>query len=228
MDPERGTAEPAGDRVATALGGFGPIGIVFILAVLLVGPLLGASLVLVWAWRTKTPWRDLGFVRMRPRGWVLTIVGGIVAGIALKLLMKAVMMPLLGAPPINPAYSYLNGNTSAIPGMIANVIITAGFGEEILWRGFLFERLGKLLGTARRAKILTVLITSALFGLAHYMNQHWMGVEQAFIVGLIVGTYFAITGNIWPLIVTHAAFDVFAVLIVYYGWEERVAHAIFH
>jgi len=228
MDPERGTADPALDRVATALRGFGPIGIVFILAVLLVGPLLGASLVLVWAWRTKTPWRELGFVRMRPIGWVFTIVGGIVAGIALKLLMKAVVMPLLGAPPINPAYSYLNGNTDALPGFLVNVIVTAGFGEEILWRGFFFERLGRLIGTARRGKVLAVLITSTLFGLAHYVSQHWMGVEQAFIVGLIVGSYFAITKNIWPLIVTHAAFDVFAVMIVYGGWEERVAHAIFH
>ena len=226
MEPERRTADPAGDRVATALRGFGPIGIVFIIAVLLVGPLLGASLVLVWAWRTKLPWRDLGFVR--PRHWVLTIAGGIVAGVALKLLMKAVVMPLLGAPPINPAYSYLNGNTAALPATFANVIITAGIGEEILWRGFFFERLRKLLGTTRRARTVTVLITSTLFGLAHYVSQHWMGVEQAFIVGLIFGTYFVLTRNLIPLMVAHAAFDVFAVFIVYRGWEERVAHAIFH
>lgn len=226
MDPGRGTADPADDRVATALRGFGPIGIVFIIAVLLVGPLLGASLVLVWAWRTKTPWRELGFVR--PRSWVLTIVGGIVAGVALKLLMKAVVMPLLGAPPINPAYSYLNGNAAALPATFANVIITAGIGEEILWRGFFFERLRKLLGTTGRAKTVTVLITSTLFGLAHYVSQHWMGVEQAFIVGLMFGTYFVLARKIIPLMIAHAAFDVFAVLIVYYGWEERVAHAVFH
>src|SRR5262245_39432766 len=221
MDSER-----TDDRVVTSLRGFGILGIAFIILVLLVGPLIGASLVLLWAWRTRTPWRELGFVR--PRSWVLTIFGGVVAGVALKLLMKAVVMPLLGAPPINPAYSYLNGNTDALPGFLANVIITAGFGEEILWRGFFFERLRKLLGTTRRASVATVVITSALFGMAHYMSQHWMGVQQAFIVGLVFGTYFVITRRIWPLIIAHAAFDVFAVLIVYYGMEERVAHAIFH
>src|SRR5262245_56406924 len=221
MDSDR-----ADDRVAASLRGFGILGIAFIILVILVGPLIGASLVLLWAWRTRLPWRELGFAR--PRSWVLTIVGGIIAGVALKLLMKAVVMPLLGAPPINPAYSYLNGNTAALPGFLANVVITAGFGEEILWRGFLFERLRRLLGTSRRANVATVVITSTLFGLAHYMSQHWMGVQQAFIVGLVMGTYFVIKKNIWPLIVTHAAFDVFAVLIVYYGWEERVARAIFH
>jgi membrane protease YdiL (CAAX protease family) len=225
MTPDGATPEPPGDRIASSLRGFGPVAILFIVVVLLVGPLIGASLVLVWAWGTKTPWRDLGFVR--PRSWVLTIVGGIIAGVALKLLMKAVVMPLLGAPPVNPAYSYLKGNTEALPGFLANVIITAGIGEEILWRGFLFERMGKLWGTTRRAKFATVFITATLFGLAHYVNQHWMGVEQAFIVGLVFGTYFVITRRLWPLMVAHAAFDVIAVLIVYYGWEERVAHAVF-
>ena len=148
MDSER-----ADDRVTTSLRGFGIFGIAFTILVILVGPLIGASIVLLWAWRTRTPWRELGFVR--PRSWVLTIVGGIIAGVTLKLLMKAVVMPLLGAPPINPAYSYLNGNTAALPGFLANVIITAGFGEEILWRGFLFERSRRLLGTSRRANVAT-------------------------------------------------------------------------
>lgn len=227
MDPgDRSVSGTPSDRFARSLRGFGIPGIAFIVLVLLVGPLLGASLVLVWAWRTKLPWRELGFVR--PRSWVLTIVGGVVAGVALKLLMKAVVMPLLGAPPINPAYSYLNGNTDALPGFLANVIITAGFGEEILWRGFLFERMRTLMGDSRRSRTVTVLITSALFGLAHYMSQHWMGVQQAFIVALVFGTYFVITRRLWPLIIAHAAFDVFAVLIVYYGMEERVARAVFH
>ncbi|TMA33009.1 MAG: CPBP family intramembrane metalloprotease, partial [Deltaproteobacteria bacterium] len=56
--------------------------------------------------------------------------------------MKAVVMPLFGAPAINPAYHYLAGNTAALPGMILAVIFGAGFGEEIFFRGYLFERLG--------------------------------------------------------------------------------------
>jgi len=102
--------------------------------------MFGAPLVLLWTWRTRTPWRDLGF--QKPRHWILTIAGGIVAGVALKVLMKAVVLPLFGAPPQNAAYQYLNGNTAALPGMLLTVISRAGVGEEIIWRGFLFERLG--------------------------------------------------------------------------------------
>ena len=61
MDSERGSAESPDTHVNDSLRGFGWVGIAFIVLVLLVGPLLGASLVLVWAWRTKTAWSELGF-----------------------------------------------------------------------------------------------------------------------------------------------------------------------
>ena len=60
--------------------------------------------------------------------------------------MKVIVVPLLGAPAINPAYHYLAGNRAALPGMVFTMIV-AGFAEETLFRGFLFERLGKLFGT---------------------------------------------------------------------------------
>jgi len=47
---------------------------------------------------------------------------------------------------------YLAGNRAALPGAIWMMIVSAGFGEETVFRGFLFERLGKLLGSSRRAK----------------------------------------------------------------------------
>ena len=61
-------------------------------------------------------------------------------------------MPLLGAPEINSAYQYLVGNRAALPGQVFTMIVGAGFGEETVFRGFLFERLGKLLepGPAQR------------------------------------------------------------------------------
>jgi len=45
-------------------------------------------LVLVWARWSRTPWRDIGYVR--PRSWIRTLALGIVFGSAFKLLMKAI------------------------------------------------------------------------------------------------------------------------------------------
>ena len=216
------------DRFAAALRGFGPVGLLaaaLIFAGNVIVVPLSAVLVLVWARLSHTPSYEIGFVR--PRSWPRTIVAGIVVGVALKFVMKAIVMPLLGADPINHAVRHLTGNAAALPAWLYAGTIGAGFGEETLFRGYLFERLRRLLGQSAGATIMIVLVTSAFFGVAHYGFQGIPGVQQATIVGLIYGTIFAVTGRLWFLIVAHAAFNVTALAIIYWGLERYVAHLVF-
>jgi membrane protease YdiL (CAAX protease family) len=193
--------------------------------VVVIGPPLGSIAVLAWAWRTRVPWRDLGLVR--PRSWRATIALGVVAGVGLKLLMKTIVMPLLGAPAINPTYHFLVGNAPALPGMMFNVIVGAGIAEEIVYRGFLFERLGRLLGSGARARAAIVVLTALLFGLVHLPGQGVAGAQQATLMGLVVGSIYATTGSLGLPMVLHAAFDVAAVSIIYLDLEARLAHLFF-
>src|SRR6476659_66850 len=119
---EARVAPPVDDPVAASLRGFGPLGLLAILLIVLTSVFkpLSAILVLVWAWRSHTPWREIGYVR--PRSWPATLAAGILFGCAFKLLMKAVVMPLLGAPAINPAYHYLVGNRAALHGIVLMMI----------------------------------------------------------------------------------------------------------
>ncbi len=224
-----GSAVPPDDAIARGLRGFGPLGILTFLFILLVGNAgvlpFGALLVLAWARGSRTPWRDLGFVW--PRHWGRTVVVGILFGAAFKLILKAGVMPLFGAPPINPAYHYLAGNTAALPGAIYAMIVGAGFGEETVFRGYVFERSARLFGRGRMARTLTVLGTSLVFGLGHYANQGVPGVQQATIVGLVFGSIFALTGELWLLMIAHAAFDLTALALIYWNLEAQVAHFIF-
>lgn len=227
MSPDT-TTVPAADSFADALKGFGPIGVAAMLVIVATGPMfepLGGILALAWAWRSRTPWWEIGYVR--PRRWVRTVASGVVLGIALKLVLKAIVMPMLGAPAINPVYHYLAGNRQALPGMLFTVTVGAAFAEETVFRGFLFERLGKLLGRTIAAKTAIVLFTSALFGLIHYPGQGLAGAQQATITGLSFGTIFAVTGRLWMPIIAHAAFDVAAVLIIYWDLEASVARFVF-
>jgi membrane protease YdiL (CAAX protease family) len=186
---------------------------------------LGVLPALAWVHYSKTPWSELGFVR--PKSWFWTVVAGSVFGAAFKLAMKAIVMPLLGAPPINQAYHYVAGNQAALVGMLIVSIFGGGFGEETVFRGFLFERLGQLLGSGVYAKVAILAVTSVLFALIHYPIQGWVGVEQATITGLVFGTIFAMTGRIFMPMVAHAAYDVIAVFIIYFDLEVRVAHLVF-
>ena len=225
--PGADPAPPPDDPVAASLRGFGPLGLLAILLIVLATALkpLSGILVLLWAWRSRTPWREIGYVR--PRSWLVTVAVGIVFGCAFKLVMKAIVMPLLGAPAINPAYQYLTGNGAALPGVEFTMIVGAGFAEETVYRGFLFERLGRLFGSGAGAKVAIVLLTSTLFALGHYANLGIPGVEQAMITGLVFGTIFAITGRIWMVMFAHAAFDLAAVAIIYWNLEAAVAHLVF-
>jgi len=224
MSPE------ADDAFARDLRGHGPFAIIATLVVIFIGndyfiP-IGALIVLLWRWRSRTPWRELGFVR--PRSWVLTVFGGIVFGVAFKFLMKAIVMPLLGADPVNQAYQYLAGNSAALPGAIYTLIAAAGFGEEVVYRGFIFAQLRKVFGHGPATQAVIISISASLFGLAHYWVQGITGVEQAVITGLVFGTMFVITGQIWIGMFAHAAYDLTALAMIYLNVETRIAHLIFN
>jgi uncharacterized protein len=224
-DPSAGGGpRPAADSFAIGLRGFGPVGILAILVILagnlIVAP-LSAVLVLAWVLRSHTPWREIGYVR--PERGLRGLITGVAFGIVFKLVMKAIVMPLLGADPINQTYHYLVGNRAALPAAIFAMIVSAGWGEETVFRGYMFERLGKLFGPGRASRAIIVLLTAALFGIAHYPDQGLPGVQQATIVGLVFGATFAITGRLWTLVWAHAAFDLTALTIIYWNLETAVA-----
>ena len=227
------SAQSSNNDFAKELRGFGPIGIFAILLILLTGNILlenmillpiGAILVLLWVRLSHTPLSAIGYGK--PKSWIATVLIGIVFGVALKFLMKAVILPLFGADPINQPYHFLAGNKPLLPAAIIAMLIV-GFSEETVFRGYMFERLGKLFGNTIKAKTLIVVVTSLLFGLAHYINQGITGVEQATIVGLVYGTVFANTGKIWIVMIAHAAFDLTALAMIYWNLETEMAYLIF-
>jgi membrane protease YdiL (CAAX protease family) len=225
--------EAADDRPAIGLSGFGPTGIFWMLVILLagniaLGPMVtlpaGGLLVLAWARLTRTPWAALGYVP--PESWIVTLTGGIAFGAVFKLLMKMLAMPLIGAPPVNSAYHFLAGNRALLPAAVWTML-AAGFGEETVFRGYLFERAARLFGRRAGARAAAVLLTSALFAAAHYAGQGLPGVEQAAITGLVFGAVFAATGRLFFLMFAHAAFDLTALAMIYLDVESRVAHLLF-
>lgn len=221
------------DSVAGALRGFGPAGVMSLLVILLSGNIsvnrlpvvpIGATLALLWAWRSRTPWRDLGLAR--PKSWVATLIVGVLFGVGLKIVMKAVVMPLFDAPPVNPSYQFLAGNRGLLPLAIWAMVL-AGVSEEIVFRGFLLERSRALFGRSPKVTIGFVIVTSLWFGLIHYGSQQWAGVQQAVVFGVIFATVLVRTGNVWMLIVAHAAFDLTALAMIYLGLEAAVAQRFF-
>lgn len=216
-------------RVAASLKGFGAGGVlslILILAAVLVAIPLAGVLVLLWAWLSYTPLREIGL--KRPNSWLGVIVIGVIVGVGLKLLMKSVVLPYLGAPPTNAAFHDLQGDFDRFLIEIPQLIIFAGFCEELIFRGYLINRIQAWLGASATSGIVAVLLTAAIFGPLHYFMQGYWGALQATVVGILFAGAYLLNGQrLWSLIVAHGAFDVFAFWIIYAGMEEKFAHLVF-
>ncbi len=188
-------------------------------------PLPGVILIFIWKRLIKLPFSELGL--SKPSSWIKVFLIGIPTGIFLKLFFKSVVMTLLGAEPTNTNFQFLEDNLTAALSLSLFVIVSAGFGEEVLFRGFVYTRLQKWLGESMKANLMIVTLGSVIFGHPHiYQGVH--GAIHATLVGMIIGIiYYVNKRNLWLLIVLHASFDLISIYLIYHGLEEAVASFFF-
>lgn len=216
------------ERIEQSLRGVGPAGIVAFVAIAAASaffiPLAGA-LVLVWTWISRTPLRNIGLVR--PTSWLNGLAIGLALGLSEKFLMKAIVLPLLGAPAVNTMFGDLANDPRHVIFLIFYMLLGAAFCEELVFRGYMFERLGKLLGTNFSAQIAVVILSTMFFGALHY-QQGISGIENATIGGLIAAVVYLVNRKrLWTVIVMHATFDLSSLALIYFHLETLIAHSIF-
>jgi membrane protease YdiL (CAAX protease family) len=203
---------------ARLLRGYGPIGwLAFVgiyLASVLIPP-LGTILVLLWRWLSRTPWAKIGLAR--PGSWLGTIIAGLILAIVLRGFTIYVLEPLLNAPSENAAFKHLRGNTAALPMAILMLGLVNAVGEELVMRGFFYERLTGLFGDSAKALTFILLLTSFIFGIGHYPLQGAYGAAHAFILGLVFGALYLRSRTIWLPAATHGAYNLVGLALLYFG-----------
>jgi membrane protease YdiL (CAAX protease family) len=190
------------------------------------GPLvnLGLIVTLIIFWVVSrmrgSVWGAFGLAR--PKSWVLTILMGIGVTVAI-ILSFALLMPLITLAFPNTQqdlgrFDFLHGD---LPNLIVNVVaawFTAGFVEELLWRGYLMNRLVDLQGNRTKLTWVIALVGSAIiFGLGH-TYQGLGGVIRITAVGLLFGAAFlTVRRNLWPVIIAHAVLDTISFVQIFHG-----------
>jgi len=104
--------------------------------------------------------------------------------------------------PLHPAFSF------AVFGIAA---LIAGFSEE-LWRVGMLRGLGGIfphLVGKRAGTFASILFVSVIFGLAH-LYQGWFGVENAVLLGILLGLILIYRRSYWEIAIAHTLFDVSA------------------
>ena len=103
--------------------------------------------------------------------------------------------------------------------------MTAGFCEELLFRGFLIEYFTPMTGLWG-----AVGSSAVIFGIAH-SYQGPAGMVKTGLVGLVMGALFLFSGSIWAAVILHLALDIQGGLIGYEVFsrkkrQERVADVL--
>jgi len=163
-------------------------------------------------------WKQIGFTSYR--NWTTTLLLGLASGVGLELFdlfgKQRLLTRLLGKPPDLATFSAVRGNLKFALLMIALLWILAAYGEELVYRGYLMNRVADLFGGGKRtAWIVSLLLVSALFGFAHYA-QGLTGIIEEGSDGLILGLmYLACRRNLAVPIVAHGVCDTIDIVLLF-------------
>lgn len=163
----------------------------------------------------------LGFQRKNINAKSLLVYAPLL-GIAIFLIYGYVLIPtvtaLTGAPMDFSVFEQFKGDVSASLSLLLYIWISAAFGEEIVFRGYLMTQFTKFLGSSKISLVLNILIFGVLFGLIH-AYQGISGQIITGIMGMLLAVIFHIRKNdLWFNIVLHGCIDTVAVVYMYYGW----------
>jgi membrane protease YdiL (CAAX protease family) len=96
------------------------------------------------------------------------------------------------------------------------VTIVGAIWEELFFRGTIFTRAAQSFGGVA----FSVVAGSLLFGL-HHLRNGFSGVKLSMVFGVIFAVLFVITGNLWAVMLAHAAGN----LLAAWQWGPRIERA---
>ena len=164
-------------------------------------------------------WRNVGFARYR--NWTITLAMGMAAGVLMETFQLLATQPLLvrltGKQPDLHNFRMLTGNIKLALLGFAFSWTFAAFGEEMVWRGYLMNRVADLGHHTRRAWICSLVAVSIVFGMAH-AGQGITGVVEEGIAGVFLGVMYLGTGrNLAVPIIAHGVVDSIDMVLIFLG-----------
>ena len=164
-------------------------------------------------------WKHVGFAR--PQKWGYALWAGIAAGTLMEVFELFVSQPLLtrwlGKMPDLSDFADLVGNLKMTLLFLALVWTLGAMGEELVYRGYLMNRLAGLLRDTRTAWVVGLVMMSIVFGGAH-IDQGRTGMVENILSGVLLGLLYLASGrNLTVPVIAHAFSDSLDFLLIYLG-----------
>jgi hypothetical protein len=164
-------------------------------------------------------WRDVGFTR--PQNLARAIGFGIAAGVAIELIELFITQPLLahatGKMPDLSDFAQLRGNWKLAGIFLLLTWSLAAFGEELVYRGYLMNRVAELFRNTRAAWAVSLVLVNIAFGCGH-IDQGATGMLENIWDGALLGGLYLATGrNLTVPIVAHGITDTIDFVLIFLG-----------
>jgi membrane protease YdiL (CAAX protease family) len=176
------------------------------------------ALGLVSLWLRNGGLRGVGL--RTPKSWGWTVAAAVVTAVLLQVedVLTDPIGRLLTHQPqhVSSVMPHTHDLRQAVIALLV-VWTFAAFGEEIGYRGYLMTRFGEMAGGGRTGKAVSLVAVSLLFGFGHFYKGP-SGILESTVSGLLLGTVYLATGNLWAPILAHGLSDTFAVTALYNGW----------
>jgi hypothetical protein len=176
---------------------------------------------LAWVslWLRQQHWSTVGL--KRPRSWIRTLSVAIPLGVAWPYADIFFVEPWIESlTGVKVDLSLLVGIQDNLTGFLiimAIVWTVATFGEELVFRGYLLNRLQDVTGRGWVSVGFGLIASAAAFGYAH-MYQGISGMIEAAYVAVALGTLYLASGrNLWLPMLVHGFYDTVGITLLYLG-----------
>jgi len=179
--------------------------------------LAGAIAAVVITFARGRNFSDLGF--MRPKRWGITalqVAAILITFIAAQNLVPQIISIFIEIPdPDMSRYESISGNLGLAIAMAFLFPITASIPEEIIYRGFLMDRISSIFSQKKGVSIIAVFTQGIIFSLVHFQ---WGigGMILTLSMGIIWGVAYLLCGrNLWVVILAHSGGHILFVIYLY-------------
>ncbi|HVO82356.1 MAG TPA: type II CAAX endopeptidase family protein [Terriglobales bacterium] len=193
-------------------------------------PVSETPFLLAFAWITlrvrRRRWRDVGLTRYR--SWARSFALGIGAGLLMEGIELFVSQPLLvrftGRQPDLSDFQAVHPNVKLLLFFVVLSWTLAAFGEEMVWRGYLMNRVADLMNRTRLAWIVSLIVVHVGFGLGH-SYQGITGIIDEGLMGVLLGLlYLGTERNLSVPIIAHGVSDTVDMLLIFFGRYPGIGH----
>lgn len=169
----------------------------------------------------KGLFKSLGFQRKRLDIKSLLIIAPLL-GATFFLFYYYIMVPsvtyITGQAIDFSVFEPFKGDLPATLSLLGFIWLSAAFGEEIVFRGYLMRQFTKFFGAGKISLVINILLFGFLFGWVH-AYQGITGQIVAGITGMFLAVIFHVRkSDLWFNIALHGFIDTVAVVFMYYGW----------